>query len=176
MQAKNLKHIFTDNDQPKSSLEVISNVDEGIYQSGLINFFPQEIQAVLCLCSGIEVADPLRYGYYPNPFAAPHLKAYEWRPMFDDPREAPSVEWLNEILDRIQQWRGHGWNVLIHCTVGISRSSLVTCAWIMRQHNLPMNQALEYLRENRKCARPNLGFLNLLLKMEETAQPVRAAA
>lgn len=174
MQAK-LKHIYPEGEQPKSSLEFISNVDEGIYQSGLVGSFPQEVQAVLCLCDGFELADPLKYGFYPNPFSG-HLKAYEWRPLADDMRSPPSLEWLNDTLDHVQQWRDYGWNVLVHCSVGVSRSSLVTCGWIMRRYNLPMGQALEYLRSNRKCVRPNLGFVNLLLKMEEATRPIRAAA
>jgi hypothetical protein len=58
--------------------------------------------------------------------------------------------------------------VLVHCTLGMSRSATVVCAYIMALGRLSATQALSLVAGARRWVRPNSGFL-LQLQMWETA-------
>lgn len=63
---------------------------------------------------------------------------------------------------------------LIHCRAGISRSSTIVMAFLMREQRWSLNQAFTFVKSKRKCVAPNFGFLGQLQKFEEelgTASP-----
>lgn len=49
-------------------------------------------------------------------------------------------------------------DVLVHCQQGISRSSAVIIAYIMRDMNLDFDTALKFVRNRRSKIKPNVGF------------------
>lgn len=57
--------------------------------------------------------------------------------------------------------------VLVHCTMGISRSATVCMAYLMHCHRWTVQQAYEYLRRRRPGVRPNPAFQEQLLAWEE---------
>lgn len=48
--------------------------------------------------------------------------------------------------------------VLVHCQAGISRSVTLVTYWLITRKGLSFDQALNYIRNNRKIANPNQGF------------------
>jgi hypothetical protein len=56
--------------------------------------------------------------------------------------------------------------VLVHCTLGISRSASMVCAYMMIAARITLADALTLLRRARKWVRPNDGFLAQLLQLE----------
>jgi len=52
--------------------------------------------------------------------------------------------------------------VLVHCAEGISRSVSVVAAFLMAQFDWSPSQALEYIKERRRVANPNFGFIQQL--------------
>uniref|UniRef100_A0A0A9XAB3 Dual specificity protein phosphatase 12 n=1 Tax=Lygus hesperus TaxID=30085 RepID=A0A0A9XAB3_LYGHE len=57
--------------------------------------------------------------------------------------------------------------VLVHCYFGVSRSSTIVIAYMMKKYSLPFDEALERVKEKRKFACPNVGFENQLRLFEK---------
>jgi len=55
--------------------------------------------------------------------------------------------------------------VYVHCVQGISRSSTLVCAFLMRHHGMSAAEGLTHLREKRQVF-PNDGFLRQLCRFE----------
>ncbi|KAL2083641.1 hypothetical protein ACEWY4_021414 [Coilia grayii] len=60
-----------------------------------------------------------------------------------------------------------GGRVLVHCSLGRSRSSVLTLAFLMEQRCWSLLHAFRWLKERRGCAAPNAGFLRQLSDYEE---------
>lgn len=57
--------------------------------------------------------------------------------------------------------------VLVHCSLGRSRSSALTLAFLMEHRHWSLLHALRWLKERRACTAPNINFLCQLLTYEE---------
>ncbi|CAF0881019.1 unnamed protein product [Didymodactylos carnosus] len=60
-----------------------------------------------------------------------------------------------------------GEKVLVHCQMGISRSSTLVLAYLMKYHHETLEQSFRYLLEKRPMISPNIGFLLQLVQYEE---------
>lgn len=60
-----------------------------------------------------------------------------------------------------------GGRVLVHCNLGVSRSSSVSIAYLIQSRGWTLSQAYDYIKERRTCIRPNRGFLQQLSVWEE---------
>ena len=57
--------------------------------------------------------------------------------------------------------------VLVHCTLGVSRSATICAAYIMCTSHIPAVEALSIVRAARRWVRPNDGFLAQLRHLED---------
>lgn len=57
--------------------------------------------------------------------------------------------------------------VLVHCSMGRSRSSALTLAFLMQHRCWSLLHAVRWLKEKRACTAPNVNFLRQLLTYEE---------
>jgi len=69
---------------------------------------------------------------------------------------------LDDACKYIASKLSQGENVLVHCQQGISRSASIVIAFLMRERRLSYDVALNFLREKRKCIKPNSGFEHAL--------------
>ena len=58
-------------------------------------------------------------------------------------------------------------NVLVHCFAGVSRSSSIVIAFLMRKNAWKFEETLKFVRERRKCAYPNSSFGKQLKEFEK---------
>jgi len=56
--------------------------------------------------------------------------------------------------------------ILVHCGMGVSRSSSVVCAYMMAEYGLSVEDAMEHVRARRRVATPNFGFVTQLREYE----------
>lgn len=56
--------------------------------------------------------------------------------------------------------------VLVHCNLGISRSTTITLAYLMKTYNATVTEATKFVRHRRPIVCPNTGFLRQLLDYE----------
>ena len=70
----------------------------------------------------------------------------------------------NKFIDDAIQNKG---NVLIHCHAGISRSSSILIAYIMKTQKMSLDKVLELIRAKRDKVKPNDGFIEQLKEYEK---------
>lgn len=130
-----------------------SMIENGLWQGGIVGRPPPGVVAVLNLC---ETDDSFR------------VPTYKWAPIGDAP-PAPSLEWLRTQVEFIEEEHSAGHGVFVHCQNEISRSTMVLAAYLMKQKNWSVDQALDYLQRRRPGVRPNPAFLKLVYDWEELA-------
>lgn len=50
----------------------------------------------------------------------------------------------------------------MHCNAGLSRSSTIVIAYLMKKYQISFIDAYDYLRDRRRFAKPNKCFIGLL--------------
>ena len=84
----------------------------------------------------------------------------------------------NEYLAAVETVIGYlrsGFNVLIHCGMGISRSSYLILGVLIRHWHMPYDQAIAHLQIRRPVAAPNAGFAEHVRSLEgQLAQNIDA--
>ena len=60
-----------------------------------------------------------------------------------------------------------GGKVMIHCQAGVSRSSTIVIAYIMKYSGLSMTSAFHYVKSKRTIVAPNFNFMGQLLEFEQ---------
>lgn len=58
-------------------------------------------------------------------------------------------------------------NVLVHCQMGMSRSSSLIIAFLMKQYGMSFIEAKKITKEKRQIVNPNEGFVKDLLKFQK---------
>ena len=129
-----------------------TQIEEGLWLGGYVHEPPPGTQTVLNLC---ETEDTC------------HAESHKWAAI-PDAAPAPSLDWLREQVGFIETERAAGRVVYVHCHAGVSRSALVTAAFLMRRERWSRDRALEFLRSRRPIVRPNPAFMALLLEWERT--------
>jgi hypothetical protein len=114
------------------------------------------IAAILSLCSEQEAPPPSGLA---TRFAAKRL-------VLPDHRcgRLPELGELEEALAALVELRRHG-PVYVHCVAGMERSPLVCLGWLMRQHRLTPQRALDYLMQAHPGTNPLPGQLALLSQL-----------
>lgn len=88
-------------------------------------------------------------------------------PLRDSPDEKISGE-LDIGYQYLDISRLLGRKVLVHCLAGISRSTAFVIYYLMRSNKMTLDQAYQLVKEKRKVASPNSGFLKTLYQKGQT--------
>mmetsp|Transcript_5260 Transcript_5260/g.7270 ORF Transcript_5260/g.7270 Transcript_5260/m.7270 type:complete len:291 (+) Transcript_5260:84-956(+) len=74
--------------------------------------------------------------------------------------------YFDRIVDFVHAARVAGGTVYIHCAAGISRSTTMTCAYLMTALELDFETALAFVITKRECVYPNEGFRRQLKQFQ----------
>lgn len=85
---------------------------------------------------------------------ADDLPSYDLSPYFEE-----AADWIHQSLQV-------GTGVLVHCHMGISRSTTLLLAYLMKYEGLSLTEALSQVRTLRPIVNPNSGFMQQLRKYE----------
>lgn len=137
-------------------------LEPGLYQGARPTQAPTFADAIINLERTIHIDYPHMHDTF---------SGYLWVPIEDSPTTLPDLDWLNMVIDTLVLWRKLRWKVFVHCTAGISRSSLITVGYFMKTRDKSWYTALLLVQAKRKDAHPNLGFCKLL---EQYGEQLRA--
>jgi protein-tyrosine phosphatase len=125
----------------------ISQVETGLWLGAMPRIVPRGVDAIVNLVSWGEPA-----------LGIPELQFVRLllAPILDGP--FPGIAWLDSTVDTVLRWRQEGLRVLVACAAGRSRCALVTTAVMMKLHGWAADGALDWVRQARPVANPNLSF------------------
>lgn len=89
--------------------------------------------------------------FFPNNFRYKAVRLY-------DEAESDLLPHWNHTWRFIEEARKIGGKCLVHCKMGISRSSATVCAYLMKSKLWSREEALKYVQSCRPIADPNPGF------------------
>jgi len=113
----------------------------------------KRISKILIVGKGLNRSYPLKFEYMEIPVE-------------DEPDEnllpyfEACIEFIDSGLSKKQA-------VLVHCAAGVSRSSTVVIAYLMRTQNMSFSDALSFVTDKRPIISPNQGFVKQLKLYEE---------
>ena len=121
------------------------------------------IKCVLSLCSPDEAtpAAGLGEGFRTSRYVLPDHRA----------GRLPTLAELETALAPLAELQQHG-PVFVHCVAAMERSPLVCLAWLVRQHRMSPERALDYLMQQHPGTNPLPGQLALLNQLR--SQPAAA--
>ncbi|KAF7327254.1 Phosphatases II [Mycena kentingensis (nom. inval.)] len=91
----------------------------------------------------------------------------------EDRTTAALGQHLSAACDYVENALADGENVLVHCQQGVSRSASIIIAFLIRQNHMSCDAAYAFVKERRRCIRPNSGFLKALHEWETACNKIR---
>jgi protein-tyrosine phosphatase len=76
-------------------------------------------------------------------------------------------QFFEEAFDFIDEAKGAGTGVLVHCQAGISRSPTIAVAYLMKHYPMAMGDAYKFVKTRRSIISPNLNFMGQLWEFEQ---------
>lgn len=112
----------------------------------------------------------ISFELYPEP--TPYIKGVTRVniSMYDSMKEASKPEYPDKVLDaitKIEDRIAQGENVMIHCSVGKSRSASIAIAYVMYKLRMTLNDAFDFVYERRNVIDPEGGFLERIQEMRD---------
>lgn len=77
---------------------------------------------------------------------------------------SPFFQQACEFIEDARQSNGR---ILVHCACGVSRSTTLCCAYLIKHHSMSIEQALTHLRARRNIVQPNSAFLTQLIHFND---------
>lgn len=71
-------------------------------------------------------------------------------------------QYFDTVTDFIHHCLSRQGKILVHCAMGISRSSTCVISYLIKYCNMDVDQALKFLRRKRAIINPNIGFIKQL--------------
>ncbi|XP_040565610.1 dual specificity protein phosphatase 21 [Lepeophtheirus salmonis] len=85
-----------------------------------------------------------------------------------------AYKYFEDVSNLIKKHSEDSKKTLIHCAAGVSRSACLAVAYLMRHHNMPLEEALTKLKMVRPAVKPNNGFVHQLTRWQDECNKLRA--
>lgn len=106
--------------------------------------------------------------YFPNSYKYFSIRV-------DDEVDETLYPYFSLAYSFIEECLNSGGTLLVHCKAGVSRSTTVLCAYIMKKKNYSFKRAIQFIKNKRPCVDPNIGFTRQLREfyMKEISKTIR---
>jgi protein tyrosine phosphatase (PTP) superfamily phosphohydrolase (DUF442 family) len=81
--------------------------------------------------------------------------------------EAPNLQWVINVMRRINVLFDSGHRILIHCKLGMHRSGFVVTAFYMQRFGMSRDEALKFARQRKPDLDPPPNYMLLLSQYED---------
>jgi predicted protein tyrosine phosphatase len=154
-----------------ASIDEVSCIIPGVYLSGIAvarnpsRLVELNISRVVCCCmwSEFPVSDELKSITY-------------FRVDVEDMSKEPIEMFFDDCCDFILESLESNEGVLVHCRSGVSRSSTIILAFLIKSMGMRLYDAFFLLRSKRSIVTPNIGFMDKLLKLEMAVHGVTSVS
>ncbi|XP_067946147.1 uncharacterized protein [Watersipora subatra] len=136
----------------------ISQVNEHLYICGVMALSEEKIKALKIDCVINATLD------WP-PYQIRGLETM--RIQVDDVPSASLSPHFDRVANKVNEVISRGGRVLVHCMAGISRSSTLCIAYLMKYRGFSLQQAYSLMKTKRPLIRPNDGFWRQLVQYEK---------
>jgi len=109
----------------------------------------KQITSIICVAEGLKIVN-----------TNPNVTIFQYN--LQDTYNCNISLYFDEIADLIHKQE----SVLVNCAAGISRSSTLVIAYIMKYYKLTLKDAFLYVRRRRNQICPNKKFMEYLLNYE----------
>ena len=151
----------------QQKIEPVNEIIDGLF---LGDHVAAENKFILSRC-GITHILTVGSGLYPK---FPQKFTYKWVTELDSPT-ANLKQHFAACHRFINNAFASGGRVLVHCYAGISRSATMVIMYLMREHGMSMNAAMQLTRSKRWFINPNPGFRKQLQKYAQELEQDRKA-
>lgn len=76
--------------------------------------------------------------------------------------------YFDEVADKILQVKLKNGKILVHCAAGISRSTSLVLAYMVKHENMTLKEAYQFVHDKRPIISPNIGFWKQLIDYERS--------
>ncbi|KAF8839313.1 phosphatases II [Paxillus ammoniavirescens] len=133
-------------------ISVDAIIDDNVYIGNLSAALSQDVRKKLGITHLLSVCTEHTFESRPNAMAI----------TVQDSEYEDLLIHLPDACNFIQTALDQGGKVLVHCVMGISRSTTVVCAYLMMSQRLSASAAIKYVRKRRPQVHPNYGFMKQL--------------
>lgn len=90
-------------------------------------------------------------------------------PLYDNNKESIK-QYFEDSYEKIVSFQNNNGskNILIHCFMGASRSASIVIYYLMKKHNMTLNDAVVFLKNKREIVNPTILFYNELSEIENS--------
>lgn len=124
--------------------------------------------------SDLEKLNGMRVGYIVNCTQDPPTEYPDYIKYYHvdvgDTATDDIAKFFKSACDFIEDARQSGKSVLVHCTMGMSRSCSIVLAYLVRHQGMSLAQALMHVKERRPVTSPNPGFMTQLIQFEKESR------
>lgn len=83
-----------------------------------------------------------------------------------DVDEADLLKEFDRAFKFIAEAKESNSSCLVHCKMGVSRSASIVVAYVMKEHMMSRDEALQFVKDKRSCIKPNKSFMSQLATYE----------
>lgn len=87
-------------------------------------------------------------------------------PVEDSEEDRSIGKYLEDVADLIDVTRQDGGSTIVHCMGGISRSTTLVLAYMVKYTSLNLHESFRHVYASRRVVRPNMVFMRLLADFE----------
>ncbi|XP_041353901.1 dual specificity protein phosphatase 18-like [Gigantopelta aegis] len=138
----------------------ISSITEEVFLSGVTAVASEDTLTKHNITHSLNLARELQDFEYPV-----HVECL--RVSLRDASDEDLYPRLHDLVDHIHQVVGRGGRIVVHCVAGISRSASVCIAYLVKHHEMTLNDAYHHVLDRREVIHPNNGFWQSLVQFEE---------
>nr|XP_018629364.1 dual specificity protein phosphatase 1-like isoform X3 [Nicotiana tomentosiformis] len=81
-------------------------------------------------------------------------------------------DFIEKAKGKIEEAKGQGGGVLVHCFAGKSRSATIVIAYLMKKHGMSLSEAFQLVKSKRPVISPNAGFMIQLQNYDKALKDI----
>ncbi|OIS98661.1 PREDICTED: dual specificity protein phosphatase 1-like [Nicotiana attenuata] len=110
---------------------------------------------------------------YPNEFVYKVLTVHDRVDVNISHYVEECFDFIEKAKGKIEEAKGQGGGVLVHCFAGKSRSATIVIAYLMKKHGMSLSEAFQLVKSKRPVISPNAGFMIQLQNYDKTLKDLR---